>query len=85
MIEVRAIYIQVTIDLKNYTGDVFDLQLSNYLSIKKVIDIVWQVQKVSLKPREGYWVRVQNKDVVVQGYGSLQENGITNGDRIEIL
>ncbi|PLT31479.1 EsaB/YukD family protein [Peribacillus deserti] len=78
-------YIQVTVDLKNYTGDVFDLQLSNFLSIKKVIDIVWQVKKVADQPREGYWIRVQNKDVVVQGYGSLQENGITNGDRIEIL
>ncbi|WP_409293204.1 EsaB/YukD family protein [Peribacillus sp. SCS-37] len=78
-------YIQVTIDLKNYTGEVFDIQLSDFLPVKKVIDIVWQVKRVGETPREGYWIRIPNKDLVVQGYESLLESGITNGDRIEIL
>ncbi|WP_026693087.1 EsaB/YukD family protein [Peribacillus kribbensis] len=78
-------YIQITIDLKNYTKDVFDLQLSNYLTVNKLVDIVWQVKKIPALPREGYWIRVQNKDLVLRGYGSLEEGGITSGDRIEIL
>lgn len=78
-------YIQVTVDLKNYTDEVFDLRLSDYHTVKKLIHIVWQTKQIPVPPREGNWVRVQNKDIVLPGRFSLQEAGITNGDRIEIL
>lgn len=78
-------YIQLTIDLKRYTGEVFDLQLSNYRSIKKVVEIVWQVKEITTDPRDGYWVRVQNKELVCSGYDTLLDSGITTGDRLEIL
>lgn len=78
-------YIQITIDLKNYTGDVLDLRLSNYHTIKKMVEIVWQAKKITIPPREGYWVRIQNKEIVCEGTQTLVDSGITNGDRIEIL
>ncbi|AEH46495.1 EsaB/YukD family protein [Parageobacillus thermoglucosidasius] len=78
-------YIQVTIDLRHYTEDVFDLRLSNFYSIKKLIDIVWQLKSISAPPREGYWVRVDNKQMVCPGYFTLKDSGITDGDRIVIL
>ncbi|MFF5400472.1 EsaB/YukD family protein [Peribacillus butanolivorans] len=78
-------YIQLTIDLKRYTGEVFDLQVSNYRSIKKVVEIVWQVKNIDCTPKEGYWVRVQNKEFVCSGYDTLLDSGITTGDRLEIL
>lgn len=82
---VMKLYIQVTVDLQNYNGEVFDLQLSNYLPVKKVIEIVWQVKKITVPPREGYWIRVQNKEFVCNGYETLMDSGITTGDRVEIL
>ncbi|MDR7074427.1 EsaB/YukD family protein [Fictibacillus barbaricus] len=78
-------YIEVTVDLKNYTGETFDLRLSNFHSIKKVVDIVWRTKEINSPPREGYWVRIQNKNIVLSGNQKLQENGITTGDRFEIL
>ncbi|CAH0347675.1 EsaB/YukD family protein [Bacillus sp. CECT 9360] len=78
-------YIQVTVDLQHYTGEVFDLQISNYLSIKKVIEIIWQVKKIAEQPKDGYWIRVQNKEFVCTGYETLLDSGITTGDRVEIL
>ncbi|QPA30603.1 EsaB/YukD family protein [Thermaerobacillus caldiproteolyticus] len=78
-------YIQITVDLQHYTGDVFDLRLSDFYSVKKVVDIVWQLKNISVQPREGYWVRVENKAVVCPGYLTLKDSGITNGDRIVIL
>lgn len=78
-------YIQITIDLKNYTGDVFDLRLSNYHSIKKLVEIVWEAKKIQTPPKEGYWVRVQNKGFICSGNEVLHQLKITNGDRIEIL
>ncbi|WP_285769135.1 EsaB/YukD family protein [Peribacillus sp. SI8-4] len=78
-------YIQLTIDLTRYTGEVFDLQVSDYRSIKKVVEIVWQLKDIAVKPKEGYWVRVQNKEFVCSGYGTLLDSGITTGDRLEIL
>ncbi|PLR67752.1 MULTISPECIES: EsaB/YukD family protein [Bacillaceae] len=78
-------YIEVTIDLKHYTGETFDLRLSNYHSVKKVIDIVWQAKCISDPPREGYWVRVPNKQIVLSGSHKLVDCGITTGDRFEIL
>lgn len=38
-------YIDITIDLKHYNGSVFDLRLSDYHPVKKVIDIAWQAPK----------------------------------------
>lgn len=78
-------YIEITVDLKHYTGETFDLRLSNYHSIKKVIDIVWQAKRISDLSREGHWVRVVNKRVVLSGADQLADCGITTGDRIEIL
>ncbi|WP_243290999.1 EsaB/YukD family protein [Bacillus sp. FJAT-47783] len=78
-------YIEITVDLKNYTGETFDLRLSNYHSIKKVIDIVWQAKHISKPPREGYWIRVSNKHAVFSGSDKLLDCGITTGDRLEIL
>jgi uncharacterized ubiquitin-like protein YukD len=78
-------YIEITIDLKNYQEDSFDLRLSNYHSVKKMIDIVWQAKQLHVQPKEGSWVRVINKHKVVQGNKRLLDVGITTGDRIEIL
>ncbi|MCU9612786.1 ubiquitin [Caldibacillus lycopersici] len=78
-------YIQITVDLKNYTNEVFDLRLSNYHSIKKFIHIIWQAKYIPTPPTEGYWIRVQNKELVLNGDKTLISAGITNGDRIEIL
>ncbi|PLR82275.1 EsaB/YukD family protein [Bacillus sp. V33-4] len=78
-------YIELTVDLKNYKKDTFDLRLSNYHSVKKVIDIVWQAKSISKPPREGYWVRIPNKQIVLSGTDKLVDCGITTGDRLEIL
>ena len=43
-------YIEITIDVKNYINEVFDLRLSDYHSVKKVIDIVWQTKSISESP-----------------------------------
>jgi uncharacterized ubiquitin-like protein YukD len=79
------VYIEITIDLKNYHKESFDLRLSNYHSVKKVVDIVWQTKQLSVLPNEGSWVRVINKQKVVPGNKRLIDAGITTGDRIEIL
>ena len=78
-------YIDITIDLKNYDGSVFDLRLSNYLHIKQVIHIAWQAKHNPLPKREGGWVRVVNKKAVFSGEYKLSDCGITTGDRLEIL
>ncbi|MFC7373524.1 EsaB/YukD family protein [Fictibacillus iocasae] len=78
-------YIEVTVDLKHYTGETFDLRLSNFNSVKKVVDIIWQAKSISVPPRDGYWVRIPNKSVVLSGNEKLSENGITTGDRFEVL
>lgn len=78
-------YIQVTIDLKHYTGEKFDLRLSDTYSIKKLIHIIWQAKNISVQPREGYWIKVKNKHCVCSGNTLLSECSITTGDRIEIL
>ncbi|APH06872.1 EsaB/YukD family protein [Bacillus weihaiensis] len=78
-------YIEVTIDLKHYHGDTFDLRLSNYHSVKEMVSIVWQAKNLSSSPREGYWIRVTNKQKVVQGNERLIDARIFTGDRIEIL
>ncbi|CAM4006442.1 EsaB/YukD family protein [Mesobacillus zeae] len=78
-------YIEVTVDLKQYNGEQFDLRLSNYHSVKKVIDIIWQAKSISQRPREGHWVRIPNKQIVLSGNDRLVDCGITTGDRLEIL
>ena len=78
-------YIELTIDLKNYDCESFDLRLSNYHSVKKVVDIVWQAKSIPQPPREGYWVRIPNKQLVLSGNDKLVENGVTTGDLLEIL
>lgn len=70
---------------KQVYREVFDLQVSNYRSIKKVVEIIWQVKDIASAPKEGYWVRVQNKEFVCSGYETLLDSGITTGDRLEIL
>ncbi|WP_257347608.1 EsaB/YukD family protein [Pseudalkalibacillus decolorationis] len=79
-------YIEITIDLHHYEDqESFDLRLSNYHSIKKLVDLVWQTKKLEKMPREGYWIRVANKQKVLPGNQRLVDAGITTGDRIEIL
>ncbi|MGM9927660.1 MAG: EsaB/YukD family protein [Bacillus sp. (in: firmicutes)] len=78
-------YIGITVDLKNYTGEVFDLRISNFLTIRKVIDICWKVKEIEDVPAEGCWIRVVNKEKICSGYETLLDSGITSGDRIEIL
>ena len=78
-------YIEITIDLKNYQQDSFDIRLSNYHSVKKLIDIVWQAKSMEEPPRQGAWIRVVNKQKVIQGTERLLDAGIRTGDRIEIL
>ncbi|MFJ8064668.1 EsaB/YukD family protein [Psychrobacillus sp. NPDC096426] len=78
-------YIEITIDLCNYEGDVMDLRLSDYYTMKKMIDIAWQAKAISKTPREGHWVRVVNKDRLFPGHLTLAHCGITTGDRIEII
>jgi uncharacterized ubiquitin-like protein YukD len=78
-------YVEITIDLKNYNSDSFDIRVSDYHSIKNVIDIVWKSKGISIPPREGGWVRIVNKEQVFPGQRTMSECGITTGDRVEIL
>ena len=78
-------YIQVTIDLHHYKKPPIELQLSNQHMVKKLVDITWQTVNIHVKPRDGYWIRVSNKDSVFSGPQTLEACGITTGDRIEIL
>lgn len=78
-------YIDITIDLKNYQKDTFDLRLSNYHTVKKVVDIVWQAASPATPPRDGNWVKVVNKHLILSGSDKLVDHGITSGDRLEIL
>ncbi|WP_397539506.1 EsaB/YukD family protein [Rummeliibacillus pycnus] len=78
-------YIDLTIDLKNYNASAFDLRISNYHSIRTLIEMVWQMQNLIEPPRNGYWIRVDNKDKVYGGYERLINANINSGDRIEIL
>lgn len=78
-------YIGITMDLRKYKNEVFDLRISNFLTIKKVIEICWEIKGIDKKPADGYWVRIVNKERVCAGYETLHDSGITTGDRIEIL
>ncbi len=78
-------YIEITVDLSNYGGDAFDLRLSDYHTMKKLIDIAWQAGTISKRQREGHWVRVVNKNKLFPGHLTLGHCGITTGDRLEII
>ncbi|WP_054706180.1 EsaB/YukD family protein [Bacillus sp. JCM 19041] len=78
-------YITVTIDMHRYSGKRFDLRLSNQYSAKKVVDLVWGMENPKAPRRDGSWIRIQNKDSHLHGTQILEQNGVTNGDRLEIL
>ena len=78
-------YIEITVDLSKYKDEVLDIRLSNYYTLKKMIDIAWQAATITDTPREGYWVRVVNKDKIFPGHLTISECGITTGDRLEII
>ena len=78
-------YIEVSIDLKQYNGECFDLRLSNSYTVKELVEIVWQVKSIPYPPKEGFWVRNTNKQRVLSGNDLLVNSGITTGDRLEIL
>lgn len=79
------VYIEITIDLKNYQEESFDIRLSDYHTAKNLIDIVWQARSIRQTPREGFWIKVTNKEIVISGNERLLNCGITTGDRLEIL
>lgn len=78
-------YIEVSIDLKNYSEECFDLRLSNSYSVKELVNIVWQAKSITYPPKEGYWIRIVNKQTVLSGNDLLANTGVTTGDRLEIL
>ncbi len=78
-------YIEITVDFSKYKGEVIDLRLSNYYTLKKMIDIARQATAIAEVPREGHWVRVVNKDKIFPGHLTIADCGITTGDRIEII
>ncbi|MDY0404683.1 EsaB/YukD family protein [Virgibacillus sp. 179-BFC.A HS] len=78
-------YIQITTDLKNYDRGQIELKLSDQHTVKKLVDIAWQTANPPNKPREGFWIRVANKDKVFYGTKTLAECGIMTGDKVEIL
>lgn len=43
------------------------------------------VPKLTSEPREGYWIRIANKDRVISGNARLNDAEILSGDRVEIL
>ncbi|HLS66113.1 MAG TPA: EsaB/YukD family protein [Pseudogracilibacillus sp.] len=78
-------YIHVTVDLSNYDKDMLELRLSNQHTLKKVIDIAWQVAQIKRKPREGFWVRVEREKAVFPGVHTLEQCRIMTGDRLKVL
>lgn len=80
-----AMYIHVTVDLSNYDKNMLELRLSNQHTLKKVIDIAWQVAQVERRPREGFWVRVESKKTVFPGVHTLEQCNIMTGDRLKVL
>ncbi|MGM8364440.1 EsaB/YukD family protein [Virgibacillus sp. W0181] len=78
-------YIEVSVDLKNYEKKSIDLRLSDQHDLKNFIEIVWQASQVNAIPKDGNWVRVINKNKVFYGNRKLTDCGITSGDCIEIL
>lgn len=84
-IGMKSMYIQITVDMKKYGTNPIELQLSNQHTVKKLINIAWQTANIQVKPREGYWIRVVNKNQVFNGSLTLEECRILTGDKVEIL
>ncbi|SDB95811.1 EsaB/YukD family protein [Shouchella lonarensis] len=78
-------YIQVTVDLNNYTEKQINLRLSDQYTATKFVDIVWEVEGLTATCREGRWIRVKNKSQVIGGDQVLADHGVTNGDHLVIL
>lgn len=79
------VYIKVTVDLRNYLEKEIDLRLSDQYTVRKFIDIVWEVEKLNQQRREGDYIRIENKARILAGDQILADHGVTNGDRLVIL
>lgn len=80
-----CVYIEVTVDLCNYIDDKLEIRLSDYHTVKKLVDIAWKQKQLDINIREGTWVRVVNKNNIIPGHQRLVDVGIMTGDRIEVL
>ncbi|TSB44904.1 EsaB/YukD family protein [Alkalicoccobacillus porphyridii] len=78
-------YIVLTIDMERYNRKSIDLRVSDQYTVKELIDITWQMNKMSGLPNDGYWVRIINKKKVLPHYAILANSGVTTGDRLRIL
>ncbi|WZX99659.1 EsaB/YukD family protein [Bacillus sp. FSL W7-1360] len=79
-------YIQVTINLHHYKKKTLDLRISDQHTAKKLIDIVWKLERLpQIDRREGGWVRIQNKKRMLSGSEVLADSGVSSGDHLEIL
>ncbi|AYV72203.1 MULTISPECIES: EsaB/YukD family protein [Niallia] len=78
-------YIEVTVDLSKYNGEYLELRLSDYHTVKKLVDIAWKTTNRLDTPRNGYWIKVMNKKRVFSGEKRLADIGIMTGDKIQIL
>ncbi|GIN98946.1 ESX secretion system protein YukD [Siminovitchia terrae] len=79
------VYIKVTVDLRNYLEKEIDLRLSDQYTVRKFIDIVWEIEKLNQQRREGDYIRIENKARILGGDQILADHGVTNGDRLVIL
>ncbi|MCL1631246.1 ubiquitin [Sporolactobacillus sp. CPB3-1] len=78
-------YINITVDLSRYKRDSLDLRISNQQPVKQLIHTVWTIAGLEQPPREGCWVRVVNKELIIRGYDILGEKKISNGDKLLVL
>ncbi|MDQ0208511.1 EsaB/YukD family protein [Alkalicoccobacillus murimartini] len=78
-------YIVLTIDMSRYDKKSFDIRLSDQYTVKELIDITWQMNKISDHPTEGHWIKIVNKKKVLPHFVTLSESGVTTGDRLRIL
>lgn len=78
-------YVEITVSLKPFDQPELDIRLSDYHTVKKVIEIVGQATDSLDKPNPTSWIRVLNKDKVITSDIRLVDAGITTGDCIEII
>lgn len=78
-------YINVTVDLSHYKRGMLDLRISNRQPVKQLIRTVWTIADIPVPPRDGYWVRVINKKMVIRGFDVLYEKKISDGDKLCVL
>lgn len=81
----ETLYIVLTIDMSEYDKKSFDIRVSDQYTVKELIDITWQINKMTITPNDGYWARVVNKKKVLPHYATLHHSGVTTGDRLRIL